>query len=98
MDNTFTYWTASLISPQERFYELLITCGENYPNEPPKIKFVHQINMQGVNPTNGQVDNNHFFKKWNRSNTMHECLKIIRKEMESPAFKNLKQPKDNTNY
>lgn len=50
--------------------------------------------MQGVNETNGSVDNNSIpvLKNWNRNNTIEDALKSIRKEMESPSFKKLKQP------
>jgi ubiquitin-conjugating enzyme E2 variant len=97
MDNTFTHWTASILSPQDRFYELQIECGINYPVEPPKLKFISQINMTGVG-SRGEVDNKHFFKKWNRDNTMQWCLQTIKKEMETTEFKNKKQPKDDSRY
>ena len=97
MDNTFTHWTASILSPQERFYELIIECTMNYPEEPPKIKFLNQVNMTGVG-SRGEVDSKHFFKKWNRVYTMHWCLQTIRKEMESSAFKSKTQPKEDMRY
>lgn len=31
-------------------------CGDNYPKEPPVIHFVSQINLPGVNNTNGLID------------------------------------------
>lgn len=33
-------------------------CGPDYPREPPEIHFVSQINLPGVNPTDGKVDKN----------------------------------------
>jgi ubiquitin-conjugating enzyme E2 variant len=33
-------------------------CGPNYPKEPPVIHFVSQINLPGVNNTDGLVDQN----------------------------------------
>ncbi len=52
--------------------------------------------MAGVNDTNGNVDNNTIpvLKNWNRNNTIEDALKSIRKEMESPNFKKLKQPEE----
>ena len=52
--------------------------------------------MPGVNETNGWVDNNAIplLKSWNRNNTIEDSLKAIRKEMETPAFKKLKQPEE----
>jgi ubiquitin-conjugating enzyme E2 variant len=50
--------------------------------------------MAGINETNGNIDNNAIpvLKNWNRNNTIEDALKSIRKEMESPNFKKLKQP------
>jgi ubiquitin-conjugating enzyme E2 variant len=52
--------------------------------------------MQGVNEANGLVDNNYIpvLKNWNRNNTIEDALKSMRKEMESPNFKKLKQPEE----
>jgi ubiquitin-conjugating enzyme E2 variant len=93
-DNTFTYWYGSIIGPNERIYELKFICEEDYPDKPPKFKFITKINMPGVNQTTGWVDNNQIslLKNWNRHNTLESALDAIRKEMESQAFKKLKQP------
>jgi ubiquitin-conjugating enzyme E2 variant len=93
-DNTFTYWNASIIGPNERIYELKLICGEEYPSKPPKFKFITKINMPGVNETNGWLDINviQLLKNWTRNNTIEDALKAIRKEMETPNFKKLKQP------
>ena len=96
-DNTFTYWNASIIGPNERIYELKLTCGEEYPLKPPKIKFVNKINMTGINES-GLVDNNVLLKGWSKNNTIEDSLKMIRKEMESAAFKKLKQPDEGAVY
>ena len=42
--------------------------GQNYPQEPPQIKFISKINMAGVNQSNGSIDNKYFdvLKNWNR--------------------------------
>lgn len=53
--------------------------------------------MNGVNSSNGEVDSNYFFKSW-KNNTIEDALKLIRKEMESPNFKKLKQPEEFSTY
>jgi ubiquitin-conjugating enzyme E2 variant len=97
-DNTFTYWNASIIGPNERIYELKLICGEDYPESAPKIKFVSKINMAGVNQSTGWVDNSQIpaIKNWSRSDTIELALTGIRKEMEGQAFKKLKQPEEFT--
>ena len=53
--------------------------------------------MNGVNQTTGEVDANTYFKNW-KNNTLEDALKILRKEMESPNFKKLKQPEEFTKF
>ena len=54
--------------------------------------------MACVNQNSGIVDSSQLslFKSWSRSNTIEDCLKALRKEMESSAFKKLKQPEEGT--
>ncbi len=42
-----------------RIYSLKIECGEKYPDEPPKLKFVSRINLSGVSG-NGEVGKSSF--------------------------------------
>jgi len=75
-----------------------VICGEDYPEKPPKIKFVSRINMPAVNQTTGWVDNAQIsaLKNWNRNNTIEIALESIRKEIDTPSFKKLKQPEEGT--
>jgi ubiquitin-conjugating enzyme E2 variant len=81
-------------------YELKIICGDEYPDSPPKIKFITKINMTGVDQYTGWVDNSKFsvLKNWSKENTIQDALNAIRKEMESSAFKKLTQPSEGTNF
>ncbi len=56
--------------------------------------------MPGVNDTNGLVDNLRIplLKSWTKNNTIEDALNAIRKEMETPAFKKLKQPDESALY
>lgn len=81
---------------QERIYEVKLICGEDYPSNPPKIKFVNKVNMPGINQTTGWVDNNAFnhLKNWSKNYTIQDALNGIRKEMEGSNFKKLPQPQE----
>ncbi len=43
---------------ENRIYELKMHCGQKYPQEPPVIHFVSQINLPGVGHHDGLVDKN----------------------------------------
>jgi ubiquitin-conjugating enzyme E2 variant len=87
-------------------------CGPNYPREPPVIYFVSQINLPGVNQTDGRVDRNAvaILRDWERiSNelsknprpkedplSLEAALIAIRKYMEEN--KKLPQPPEGSKY
>ena len=77
-----------------------MVCGEDYPNKPPKVRFVTKINMSCVNQTTGEVMPNSLshLKNWKKDNTLESLLKAIRKEMETSSFKSLKQPPEGTTF
>lgn len=76
-----------------------IVCGENYPSEPPSVKFNSCVNIPSVNQQNGQVDfsKNSDLRNWSSaSGSMEYALVALKKEM--IANKSLKQPADGTMY
>ncbi len=82
-----------------RLYELKITCGPNYPIEPPKIKFASKINLPYVNQNTGVVESNlPAFTSWSRNNTIESVLVSIRTLMNSPQNKRLPQPPEGTYF
>ena len=99
-DNTFTNWNGSILAPNERLYELKMVCGPDYPSKPPTVRFVTKINMACVNQSTGEVMPNAIsvLKNWNKDGTLESLLKGIRKEMETSAFRSLKQPAEGETF
>ncbi|CAG9462336.1 unnamed protein product [Pedinophyceae sp. YPF-701] len=67
------HWNGTIIGPggtmhDSRIYNLKITCGDNYPEGPPEVVFVHRINMTCVG-SNGKVDPRQFqiLGQWRRT-------------------------------
>lgn len=56
-------------------------CGDKYPDEPPTIQFVSQVNLPCVNPRNGIVDPKQLpcLANWKRENTMETALIELRR-------------------
>lgn len=80
-DMSMSKWQASMFglngtAIQDRYYSLLLECGDNYPNTPPKIWFRTKINMPGVDQNTGLV--NPQLYPWNSKSTLANALCSIR--------------------
>ena len=98
-DNSFTNWNGSILANNGILYELKIVCDNNYPNVPPKIRFVTKINLPCVNQSNGEIIPNslNILKSWNRDCTIESYLQAIKVEMEKSLTK-LKQPPEGSRF
>ena len=82
-----------------RLFELRITAGENYPNAPPKVRFVSKINLTCVDQSNGTVGGDlPTLQQWNRNMSIEQVLVDIRKAMNNPNNKRSPQPPEGANY
>lgn len=104
-DITMTNWNATILGPpnsnhENRIYSLRVTCGENYPDQPPLVKFVSKINLPCVDPKNGNVIPSKFktLSNWQRSYSIEILLLDIRKSMAEPQNKKLVQPKEGETF
>ena len=63
-----------------RLFELRITCGPDYPNKAPKVRFTSRINLSSVNQSTGAIENDlPALAQWNRNMTMwvYSSIKIF---------------------
>lgn len=101
-DQSFTNWNGTIIGPpntnfDNRIYMLTIVCGDNYPAEPPKVKFNSKCNIPSVNQSTGVVERKFaLFANWNSTYTMEKILIGLKNEM--IANKKLPQPADGDMY
>lgn len=74
---------------ENRIYSVKMHCGENYPDEPPTLQFVSQVNLPCVNPRNGMVDPKGLpcLANWQRNNTMETALIELRRYVPVPLLK-----------
>ena len=83
-DNTFTHWNGSILLDDGRFFELQLECDQDYPQKPPKVKFVTKVNLPCVD-SSGRIKNGslHILANWNRGCTLESYLKAIREELKN---------------
>lgn len=83
-----------------RFYELKISIPESYPATPPKVRFVSKINMNCVDPNNGEIIYSKVpaTKNWNRNMGMEQVLISLRAEMASGENRRTKQPPEGSTF
>ena len=95
-DIDFKDWSCSIIGPpnttfDNRFYNIMIHCGENYPSQPPTVRFTTKINLPSVNSNNGNVTLSGRVANWNgQSMGIKDILLQLKSEMVSN--KRLQQP------
>ena len=97
-DNSFTFWNGSILLDDGRFYELQLECDENYPQKPPKVKFITKVNMPFVDQYGAIKSGSlNILRNWNRDCTLESYLTAIRDELKSNLSK-YKQPPEGSKY
>ncbi|OBT88233.1 hypothetical protein VE02_02799 [Pseudogymnoascus sp. 03VT05] len=98
-DLLMSNWNGTILGPphsvhENRIYSLKMHCGDDYPDKPPTIQFISEINLPCVNPRNGQVDPSKLpcLAQWKREYTMETVLIDLRRYMAHPAHKKIPQP------
>ncbi|KAG9230549.1 ubiquitin-conjugating enzyme/RWD-like protein [Amylocarpus encephaloides] len=104
-DLLMSNWNGTILGPphsvhENRIYSLKMHCGEEYPDKPPAVQFISQVNLPCVNPRNGVVDPSKLpcLANWNRDMTMETILIELRRYMAHPSHKKLPQPAETLEY
>ncbi len=103
-DIMLTEWNGSILGPQgtafdQRFYQLLIVCGPDYPLHPPQVRFLSRINLPGVNQTTGVLESSFpAIQSWTRDKTIETVLVAIKNSMIASQNKRLSQPPDGSTF
>ena len=97
-DNTFTTWNGSILLDDGRFYELQLECDQNYPQKPPKVKFLSKVNIPFVDQSGWVKPNSlNILRNWNRDCTLESYLMAIREDLKV-NLKKYKQPPEGSKY
>ncbi|KAI3324318.1 UBC-like protein [Xylariaceae sp. AK1471] len=98
-------WNGTILGPphsvhENRIYSVKMHCGPQYPDTPPTIKFISQVNLPCVNQKNGTVDPRQLpcLANWKRENTMETILIELRRYMASSQCKKLPQPPEGSTF
>ena len=101
-DENFTAWTASIVGPpnttfDNRFYQLRILTGEDYPTAPPTVQFINKVNLPSVSNT-GAVNLGALstLGGWNHDKGIKDILLALKSEM--TANRRVNQPGEGETY
>ncbi|KAK7975294.1 hypothetical protein PG990_007106 [Apiospora arundinis] len=104
-DMLMSDWNGTILGPphsvfENRIYGLKMHCGEQYPDQPPTIQFIHKIILPCVEEADGKVIPTKLpcLANWKRENTMETILIELRRFMASSQCKKIPQPPEGTTY
>jgi len=103
-DMMLTRWNGMIIGPprtpfENRMYQIKITCGDKYPDEPPTLKFVTKINISFIAP-DGSVNRKdvNILNRWSRSSSIKTVLQELRRLMTQKENLKLPQPPEGSTF
>lgn len=96
-DRDLKVWNGCIIGPMDtnfdnKFYSIVIICGDYYPKAAPIIRFSNRINLPFVDQTNGNISPNNwsYLKNWSENSNLQGALAQLKQEMKNN--KKLQQP------
>ncbi|PRT56616.1 Ubiquitin-conjugating enzyme variant MMS2 [Wickerhamiella sorbophila] len=101
-DINMTMWNGTMLGPirsihENRIYSLTLEAGSDYPQKPPKVKFLTRINASCVDDQGNVISSQvPCLANWKPEYTMEHVLLDIRREVGSPANRKLPQPEEGT--
>ncbi|KAH7151802.1 ubiquitin-conjugating enzyme [Dactylonectria estremocensis] len=103
-DLLMSNWNGTILGPphsvyENRIYSVEITCGPQYPDSPPEVKFSTKIILPCVDER-GRVLSSVLpcLNEWKRANTIETILIELRRYMAAPAHKKIPQPAEGEEY
>lgn len=77
-----------------------MACGDNYPKDPPAVRFLTKVNLHCVSKGNGVVDATRcpVLRNWSKNYGLETILLELRKEMASSHNRRLPQPAEGSQY
>jgi len=104
-DMSLTTWNGMIVGPvgstlQDRIISLSITCGGQYPDKAPQVKFSSRVNLSCVDQNNGTVEPRGLavLGNWNRGCNMERLLRELRNEMCSQQNRKKPQPPEGSMF
>lgn len=102
-DIMLTHWNGTIFGPpgttfDNRIFCCEITCGSDYPDVPPIVKFQTKVNLPFVDARGTLTNALPLLRAWNRKHTMEQVLEAVRTEMSNPANRKLPQPPEGAHY
>lgn len=80
-------------------YSLKIECGPGYPNDPPKIRFIHKVAIPCVDASGNVNFNRMSAFEWHRDSYLFQAVLAIRNQMKpNPVAQACAKIPDGTTY
>ncbi|KAJ1467675.1 ubiquitin-conjugating enzyme/RWD-like protein [Baffinella frigidus] len=102
-DRRMLLWDASIVGPlgsalEDRFVNLIVQTGPQYPLEPPRIWFISRVALSTVSQETGEVQRASvpYLRNWTDQGTIRGALEAMRASMSNDPLRTPQPPEDET--